>query len=85
MLEAITQESNFKRKDLRELDTVAFILHQPRLQQLLATMTSQGESHFGGIKYSEGFCIRAGSIEGFLGGQGVVEARLTSEHVSGQV
>ena len=85
MLEGITQESNFKRKNLRELDTVAFILHQPRLQQLLATMTSQGETQFSGIKYSEGFCIRAESIEAFLRGQGVVEAHVTSERTSGRV
>lgn len=78
MLEAIAQESLLRSKDLRKLDTVAFILHQPRLAQLLALITSRDESEFSDFRYSEGVCIRTESNEDCFAGHGEVEAHLVS-------
>lgn len=70
ILEAIIRESELTGNDLRKLDAVAFILHQPRLTQLLASMTSQGESRFVDLGYSEGVCLNADLLDAFLQGKG---------------
>lgn len=70
ILKAIIREAELKVSNLRELEVVAFILHKPRLQQLLESMTSQDESRFDGIRYSEGVCLKAESLNGFLQGKG---------------
>jgi hypothetical protein len=83
ILEAIDQESRIKGNDLRDVDTVAFVMHQPRLQQLLATMTSQDQSRFRSLTYSEGIRIKANSFDEFFQGKAVADgwfshdARLT--------
>ena len=79
MLESIAQEARLTGNDLRELETAAFVLHQPRLQQLLATMTSQEESLFNPISYSEGICLHANSVDSLIQGKGKVEWRLIRE------
>jgi len=66
---AIIREAELTVNDLRDLDVVAFILHQPRLKQLLASMTSREESEFG-FHYSEGVCLTADSLDAFLQGNG---------------
>lgn len=73
ILEAIIQESESTGNDLRELAVTTFILHQPRLQQLLASMTSQEELSFSDIGYSEGVCLKADSLDVFLKGGAVQE------------
>jgi hypothetical protein len=84
MLETIEQEARFRGKDLRKVYAPVFILHQPRLQQLLAIMTSQDESAFSSTKYSDGVCVRADSLDSLFRGQGEVEAALTGDSISRQ-
>jgi phosphohistidine phosphatase SixA len=79
MLVSIAQESRAIGKDLRRFNTIAFILHQPRLQQLIQVMTSQSEHQFYDIRYSEGIYLRSVSFEALFIGQGKIEARLCYE------
>ena len=75
MLESVAQEASLSGNDLREHDTAAFVLHWPRVQQLLVTMTSQTESDIGTIDYSEGVCVNAESVDALLERKGNIEWR----------
>lgn len=70
LLEAIVHEAAAIGAGLEQFEVVAFILHQPRLQQLAASMASQDESRFRDLEYSEGVCLYAESLQAFLNGQG---------------
>jgi phosphohistidine phosphatase SixA len=69
MLGDIIRESESMISDLRELEVLAFILHWPRLEQLLASMTSKDESCFYNVGYSEGICLKAESLDDLLQGK----------------
>ena len=69
MLQTIIRELELTGNDLNKLDVVVFVMHQPRLQQLLASMTSQSESKFK-VDYSEGVFLRADSLDDFSKGKG---------------
>ena len=73
ILQAIDRESKLTGNDLGEITVVGFVLHQPGLQQLVASMTSEEESRFENIAYSEGVCLRADSLDVFLEGKGEVD------------
>ena len=78
ILETIGHEARATGNDLRALDVVAFVMHQPRLLQLLAGVTSESESRYVKIGYSEGVCVEAESFDAFLRGEGKeVSLRLT--------
>jgi len=69
MLESISEESRLTGNDLRRLNTVAFILHQPRLDQLLEAMNLHSQLPSNNIiDYSEGIICRADSLDGLLRG-----------------
>ena len=79
ILETISYEARATGNDLRALDVSAFVMHQPRLLQLLAGMTSESEPRFARIGYSEGVCVEAESFDAFLRGEGTeISPRLTS-------
>jgi hypothetical protein len=65
------RESELMIKGLGDLEAMAFILHRPRLGQLLAAMTSQAETRFDDIGYSGGVILTVDSLEALLQGKGV--------------
>ncbi len=83
MLAAIDRETKLRQYDLRQLENVAFILHKPRLEQLLAAMTSQDEGKFRDLEYSQGVVVNAESLEAFLQGKGKEEGRLEAHPSTG--
>jgi phosphohistidine phosphatase SixA len=73
--EGIIRESEQTGHDLSRLELVAFVLHHPRLNQLLGRLTSQPVSP-GAPKYSEAVCLTADSLGDFLEGKGKVDFRI---------
>jgi hypothetical protein len=73
LLQAIGREAQALGNDLQQYEVVMFVMHQPRLQQLAASVTSQDESRFRGIEYGEGVCLRADSVQAMLDGTGTEE------------
>jgi len=73
--EEIIRESGQNKYDLSKLDLVAFVLHHPRLNQLLERLTSQSVSR-GKPDYSEAVCLTADSLGEFLQGKGYEEFRI---------
>ena len=69
ILEWIRSEAEQTGNDLRKLEVAVFVMHEPRLRQLLAGMTSEGESGLS-FGFSEGVCLIAESLNGFLAGKG---------------
>ena len=69
ILATIDNESRATGNDLRTFDVVAFVMHFPRLAQLLGGMTSESESQFT-LSCSEGVCVEAESFDAFLRGEG---------------
>jgi phosphohistidine phosphatase SixA len=76
LLEAIAHEAAAIGAGLDQFDVVAFVLHRPRLQQLAASMASRDESRFDGLEYSEGVCLSAVSLQGFLDGRGTQDGTM---------
>jgi phosphohistidine phosphatase SixA len=70
ILETIGKEARYAGHELAGLDTVTLVLHQPRLQQLAAGITSRQETEFSNIGFSEAVCLRGDSFTAFLEGQG---------------
>jgi len=73
--EGIIRESEQNGHDLSKLELVAFVLHHPRLNQLVARLTSQPISP-GAPKYSEALCLTADSLGEFLKGKGRENCRI---------
>ena len=67
--EKIIVEAAQEGHDLSKLDQVAFVLHHPRLNQLVARLTSQPESPME-PEYAGGVCLTADSLADFINGQG---------------
>ena len=67
--EEIIREAEQAGHNLSKLDLVAFVLHYPRLNQLLARLTSQPVSQET-PKYAEAVCLAADSLSDFLEGKG---------------
>jgi len=78
ILESLLQETRVVGCDLSTFETVVFILHQPRLMQLLQVMTSQNQSQFSAIGYSEGVHLCCDSIDALSQGQSKTERFLVS-------
>jgi phosphohistidine phosphatase SixA len=77
ILESVIEESELMVKEVGDLEAIAFVLHQPRLKQLLAVMTSQAESRFEDIGYSNGTVLTVDSLRALLQGKGIEDgARL---------
>lgn len=68
----IVRETQAVRKDFGKLSVVAFIMHQPRMREILGSMTGRNETEFE-FKYSEGICLRADSLGAFLIGKSTEE------------
>jgi hypothetical protein len=87
ILEAIDLESQLKGYNLRNLNVVAFVLHVPRLQQLIKGMTAQtarppffdNKSFEKFFEYSEGIHLTAASFDDLLRGRGEVMGYLPRE------
>jgi len=69
ILEWIRSEAEYTGNDLRKLGVAVFVLHDPRIRQLLEGMTSGKYSQLM-FKYSEGICLSADSLDAFLEGKG---------------
>lgn len=80
ILEAIDLESQLKGYNLRNLNVVTFVVHVPRLQQLIKGMTAQtarppffdNKSFDNFFEYSEGIHLTAASFDDLLRGRGEV-------------
>ena len=68
-VEKIISESEQNGHDLSNVDQVAFVLHHPRLNQLVAMLTSQPESQMES-EFAGGVCLEADSLADFINGQG---------------
>jgi phosphohistidine phosphatase SixA len=68
-LDMILSESLEKEVDLGTLEVVVFVLHHPRLNQLVARMTKQPESEET-PEYADGVCVTAASLEDIRNGLG---------------
>ncbi|MBV8417264.1 MAG: histidine phosphatase family protein [Verrucomicrobia bacterium] len=87
ILEAIDHESQLKGYNLRNLNVVTFVLHVPRLQQLIRGMTAQTarppffdlESFDNFFGCSEGIHLTAASFDDLLRGRGEVMGYLPAE------
>ncbi len=73
--EKIILESEQKGHDLSDLDQVAFVLHHPRLNQLVARLTTQPESRTE-PEFAEAVCLTADSLADFINGQGKEYCRI---------
>jgi phosphohistidine phosphatase SixA len=73
--ERIILESEQNGHDLSKLEQVAFVLHHPRLNQLLARLTSQPESP-GAPKFAGAVCLTADSLDDFIKGKGKQYCRI---------
>ena len=79
ILISIDKESKCKGQDMRKKKTIAMILHKPRLEQLLAGMTSQDEGTFRDLDYASGVCLKAESFDSLLQGRVLESATLSSQ------
>jgi phosphohistidine phosphatase SixA len=68
ILRSVDKESRARGQDIRELATVAMILHKPRVEQLLAGMTSKDDALFHDIEYASGRFLKAESFDDVLQG-----------------
>ena len=71
ILESVIEESELMVKGVGDLEAIAFVLHRPRLQQLLAVMTPGTESRFEDIGYSKGVVLTVDSLGALLKGEGI--------------
>jgi hypothetical protein len=69
MLPVTLEECKARGHMLSEFDPVAFVMHQPRLQQLAGAMTSGDQFDFEGLHYAQGICLLGSSINDFLAGK----------------
>ena len=75
--EEIIRESEQTGHDLSKLELVAFVLHHPRLNQLLMRLTSQPAPPVV-PKYSEAVCLTADSLGDFLKGKAKESCRIVA-------
>jgi phosphohistidine phosphatase SixA len=73
--DAIVQEAADRGYDLRKFQEVGVVLHHPRLNQLLAKLTSRPESPFEPA-FAQAVCVRARSLQDFVKGKGLEHCRL---------
>ena len=77
--EEIIRQSEQTEHDLRIQEVVAFVMHHPRLNQLLAALTSQPVSQEA-PNYAEAICLMADSLNDFLAGKGKEYNRIVISH-----
>lgn len=76
ILKTVDKESDCIGRGMRQFDTVAMILHKPRIEQILAGLTLQDEARFRDLDYGSGVWAKGDSWDTLLQG-GVTEyARL---------
>jgi hypothetical protein len=77
ILVTIDREARLAGSDFRQLDTVALIMHKPRLEQLLSAMTSRDQSQFRAIEYAGGVYLTAATLDVLLQGNGQPEGNIS--------
>jgi phosphohistidine phosphatase SixA len=75
ILEWITSEAEKTGNDLARLSVAVFVMHQPRMTQLLSSMTG-GRVTRSSFAFAEGICVSAASIDLFLAGLGKQDGAL---------
>jgi phosphohistidine phosphatase SixA len=75
ILDWIVSETKKTGYDLSETDAAVFVMHQPRMQQLLAEMTGK-TIKISNTGFSEGICLQAPSLHEFVEGRGKQDGSL---------
>jgi phosphohistidine phosphatase SixA len=78
ILRAVVRESKLAGYDLDQLDTVVLIMHKPRLERLLAGMTSRDQSQFRDIEYAGGVALKPSDLALLLQGAGEEDGRFSA-------
>jgi phosphohistidine phosphatase SixA len=80
ILEWLISETEKTGYDLSEMDTAVFVMHEPRMRQLLAGMT-EGTISTRTFSFSEGICLQAHSLHEFVEGRGKQDGALILREV----
>lgn len=80
ILKWIISETEKTGYDLNETDTAVFVMHEPRISQLIEGMT-KGTILTGNFSFSEGICLQAPSLRHFVKGQGKQDGTLILRQV----
>ncbi len=83
ILQWIAGEATKTGNDLERLRVAVFVMHQPRLTQLLSGITggTVTRSSFG---FGDGICVRAASLDRLLAGQGEAHGALLEPGAAGE-
>jgi broad specificity phosphatase PhoE len=69
ILKTVQMESECLRRGVRQFDTIAIILHKPRIEQLIAGITSEQEGRFRDLDYGSACLLQAPSFNALFQGR----------------